>query len=120
MKPVQIVTKQSLKKLIDESNDTKLHHVIGRAIMVLYNNQTPIEQSTLSTRMDNSMGFAHCDARVGTLSAQAYISKQSLDPWMLRHWTKITSNGFPRICKYTRQLNDAAIRKAKLWNSISK
>lgn len=85
--------------------------VIGRALVAIHRNQTDAEQINLTTTKQNGIGFCKPDARVGSIGARMYNSKGKLDSWVIRIWLQPAKDGFPRICKYTNQLQ--AIAQAK-------
>ncbi len=105
-----IVTKDRLEYLLQKDPTTRMH-TIGRALVVLYNNQTSSEQDSSSTRITNGEGFTQADARSGSIGARFYASKGRLDDWAVEKWMKRDARGNRRISKYWRQLDEAA--KAK-------
>lgn len=106
-----LVTKQSLTDMLTkESKPGIRQHIIGRALVILYNSQTDEEVANKETKDHNGVGFGAYDANVGTRCAEYYIEHGELEEWMLNLWMKKTSRGI-MITKYWRQLNDAAIRK---------
>lgn len=106
-----IVTKQSLNHLLQDP--TKRANVIGRALVVLFHNQTQSEQADNTTKIYNDIGFTGADAKSGSLTAKFYLKHGTLLQWQINRWMKPGKSGFPRLCKYHRQLNIAAERKAK-------
>lgn len=115
-----VVTRESLQAMLDQANEIKRAHIIGRALVVLFNRQTADEQAQDKTDNLNSVGFSGADARTGCLSAKSYLkSKRTaletntapLQDWQVEKWYKKGRNGFSRICKYARQLNEAAEAK---------
>lgn len=106
-----IVTKQSLLLLL--ADESKRVHVIGRALVALFERQTASEQSSDATTAANNVGFAGSDARGGSLTAKSYMKNKTLAPWQVERWMRIGKNGFPRICKYANQLNDIAMEKRR-------
>lgn len=116
-----IVTRESLQEMLDQADEIKRAHILGRALVVLFNNQTDDEKSKDSTENLNSMGFSGADARTGSLCAKSYLKNKRhaldtntapLQDWQVEKWFKKGSNGYSRICKYARQLNEAAEAKA--------
>lgn len=103
-----IVTAKSLMDMIEAADSVKRGHIIGRALVVIFNNQTNLEKAVNATQEDNGIGFAGMDARSGTLTAKSYIKYGSLLPWQIEAWTKRNARGVMRIAKYHRQLNEAA------------
>lgn len=115
-KPAALVTKESLQALIDaaytlDNPNDRLQHIIGRALVGIYKRQTASEQVTHDTKEDNGVGFAGCDARGGSLTAKSYLRSQTLVTWQIEGWTRRASNGYARICKYAKQLNEIALEK---------
>jgi hypothetical protein len=106
----KIVTKDSLLQLLDCSPERKAQ-IVGRALVVLFNRQVEDEKTSNDTRHLNMRGFAPCDAYSGTLTAKYYLKHRRLLDWQLERWLAPTSKGYPRIAKYTRQLNEAANEK---------
>lgn len=107
-----IVTRQSLQDLLNRDNREFVMHVVGRALVVLFNNQTESEKCSDATEQDNGIGFSGADARSGTLTAKSYIKNGRLQDWQVDRWLKPGSNGYARLTKYAKQLNEAAIAKA--------
>lgn len=103
-----IVTKQTLLDMLND--EKKRQHVIGRALVALFNRQTQAEQSANTTDNLNGIGFAGCDARSGSLTAKSYIKNGTLQQWQIDKWMT-PSRGYPRICKYAKQLNAIAVEK---------
>jgi hypothetical protein len=103
-----IVTRQSLQSMLDKADDVKRQHIIGRALIVLFERQTEAEKVTNDTKEDNGVGFAGCDAKSGTLTAKYFLKHRSLLPWQVNAWMKRSKAGYARICKYHSQLNEAA------------
>jgi hypothetical protein len=99
------VTKDSLAEMLKHQNPKYVEAVIGRALIVILENQTKDEQSAAETIEDNGIGFTGSDARTGTITAKYYQKHNKLEPWMVEKWVKIGKSGYPRICKYHKQLN---------------
>lgn len=117
MKKVKLVTSASLVQLIETyrtaDGNRGLSAVLGRAVTAIYNRQTADEQDSLVSINRNGRGFTAFDAKVGTLTAEYFKSSNGwLLPWQIRYWLKITSTGYPRICRYAKQLNEVAEQKA--------
>lgn len=108
-KPVEkLVTKESLRKMIDDSiaaGDDKWFHVVGHALVVLYKRQTIDEQRRQTTDEANGCGFNGIDAQFGTECAERYINHR-----LSRRQAEVWIKG-NRIFKYHAQLNEAAIAK---------
>ena len=106
-----IVTRDSIKTMLENPNRAYRQAVIGRALIVLLKNQTADEQVSNETKEDNGIGFTGADARAGSLTAKFWIKHQRLEDWMIDNWCRVGKSGFPRLAKYHRQLN--AVAKAK-------
>jgi hypothetical protein len=107
-----IVTRTSLQTMIDQADDIKVQHVIGRALVALFQRQTESEKSTNDTHNENDIGFSGADAKSGSLTAKYYLKHKKLEQWQIEKWTKRSKNGYARLTKYHKQLNDVAVRKA--------
>jgi hypothetical protein len=105
-----IVTAQNLNQMLQDP--VKRQHVIGRALVALFRRQTEAERQTNDTRVWNTVGFSGADARRGSLTAKYYLKHKSLLDWQVEQWMRPARNGLPRLCKYTRQLNEIAIQRA--------
>lgn len=112
MKQQAIVTRESLKAMLDAADRKKRADIIGRALVRLLERQTDSERNSRATHNDNGIGFASCDADVGTRTAEGYMRYKSLLDWQLEVWMAPGRGGYPRICKYHRQLNEVATEKA--------
>lgn len=106
-----IVTRESLQKMLNNPNRDKVKQVVGRALVVLFNNQTQDEKSMNTTNKDNGIGFTGADARSGSLTAKAFLKNNTLEDWQLDRWLKPAASGFSRLTKYHKQLNEAALAK---------
>lgn len=101
----KIVTSAVLVQLIKTHGAAK---VISRAIVAIYGRQTAEEKSGEATIANNGVGFTAYDARVGTLTAKHWLATNSLEPWMINYWMKETKQGYPKICRYAKQLDQIA------------
>lgn len=102
-----LVTKDSLKALLERDPV----RVVGRALVAIFQNQTEDERENNTTTELNGIGFSGCDARSGVIGAKTFIKNGTLRDWQVEQWTRPAANGYPRICKYARQLNDIAVAK---------
>lgn len=109
-----IVTKESLSKMINRASVDKQKQIVGRALVVMFNNQTESEKATDSTREQNGEGFASMDSYTGSLTAKYFLKHRTIQDWQLKKWLKPQKNGYYRICKYHRQLNEAALKRRGL------
>ncbi len=109
---MNIVTKDTLNTMLSNPNPSYVMHVVGRALVGIYSNQTADEQMQNSTTRHNGIGFAGCDARSGSLTAKFYLKHKRLEDWMVNNWLKVNSKTtYPRLCKYHNQLNQIAQTK---------
>ena len=104
----QLVTQESLQAMLDNPDQVYVAHVIGRALAALLNRQTQEEQSSNETRLHNNIGFTGADGRSGSLTAKSYIKRNGLQDWQIERWVKRGKNGFSRLTKYAKQLNEIA------------
>lgn len=114
MKAEKLVTKEWLAAKVAADP----YHVIGRALLAIYQNQTSQEQANSTTFFKNGIGFAKPDARTGAIGARQFAAGKLAD-WVVNIWKKVPDGKqFPRICKYAEQLNKIAQAKAELRLSI--
>lgn len=101
-----MVNKMNTKaEVISLFDNTRLApRAVGRALVVLYNNQTLHEKDTKSTSVHNNIGFSSCDAFIGSKCAEYFIKNNRLKDWMVNYWLKKNARGTRRIAKYHRQL----------------
>ena len=100
-------TKEYIINLL-EKNDK----AVGRALMVLLNNQTFDEQQAKDVKYQNGKGFAAPDAFIGTsMAIQAKARGGLLSPKQVSYWRKKNKTGAMRIGKYWKQLVIAAEAK---------
>ena len=112
-KQTAIVTRESLRTMLLNPNRAYVEKVAGRALVVLFRNQTATEQHANTTNNDNGVGFTGADARSGSLTAKYYMKHQHLTDWQLDAWLRAGKTGYPRICKYWAQLDRAAQLKSQ-------
>lgn len=108
-----IVTKDSLKTMLANPNRAFVARVVGKALVHIYNRQTEAEKAIDATQQDNGIGFTGADAFSGSLTAKYFMKHKDLQDWQLDKWLKLDSKGYPRICKYHKQINEEAEKKAK-------
>ena len=107
-----VVTKESLNTMLQHENPNYIKHVIGRALVAIFKRQTENEKISNSTTVHNNIGFAGCDARSGSLTAKYFLKHNNLLDWQVDLWVK-DWRGYPRICKYWKQLNEISESKSK-------
>lgn len=116
-KPTVLVTRESIQLMLNNPNHVYVAKVVGRALVGLFERQTEHEQSVNHTEEHNTIGFAGCDGRSGSLTAKTFLKRGTLEEWQIDRWTKVSPRtGFARLCKYHKQLNEIAIRKAQKKN----
>lgn len=109
-----IVTAESLAKMIKEASTEKQIHIVGRALVALYNRQTAVEQNVSESIARNRRGFCSADSKSGSSAARHYLSMRTLNGYELRRWLSTNfKTGRPYICKYFRQLNEVANEKLR-------
>lgn len=101
-----MLTKEFILHLL-ETND----RAIGRALVVLLNNQTADEQVSEDVRYLNGKGFRPCHARMGTSMAQFFLRNNYLSKKQIDYWRARDRAGNMRIGIYHRQLIEAAKEK---------
>jgi hypothetical protein len=111
MKLQPLVTKDSLRDMLNDSRKEFVAAVIGKALVRIFERQTASEQNTMATNQDNGIGFTGADAFGGSITAKYFIKHGTLLGWQVARWTKLVKDGYPRICKYHRQLNEIALQK---------
>lgn len=114
MKKQALVTRDSLQTMLDQADDVKRQHIIGRALVALFERQTQDEKAVNDTKVLNNVGFQACDAKSGSLTAKTYLKRKALEAWQVEKWTRRQASGYARICKYAGQLNEVALAKRQL------
>lgn len=112
----KIVTKANLSSRLTDDNTTKVMHTVGRALVVLLNNQTSSESQLNTTNVQNGIGFTGADARQGSICAKTYIKHGKLFDWQLERWLSVGATGNICLAKYWKQLNVAANAKRRITN----
>jgi hypothetical protein len=108
-----IVSRDSLQQMLDQADThEKRAKIIGRALVALFARQTEGEKQANTTDNWNTVGFSGADARSGSLTAKSFMKHGTLQDWQVERWTKRGVNGFSRLTKYHRQLNEIAEAKA--------
>lgn len=107
----KIITKGTLLQLITNASYEKRARIIGRALVCLLNRQTDDEKRDNDTKVTNLRGFSQCDSRAGSITAKYFLKHGKLLDWQMDNWLKTTKSGYPKICKYHRQLNEEANSK---------
>jgi hypothetical protein len=109
-----IVTRDSLKQMLVTATPERQIQIIGRALVRIFEGQTAAEKAANTTDVDNGIGFSGADAKAGTLTAKYFLKHKTLLQWQVTKWMQHSAEGYPRICKYHKQLN--AIAEAKASN----
>lgn len=87
--------------------------VLGRALLAIYRRQTESEKTAFATKYANGIGFSGPDAKLGSRCAEYFQKNGTLAPWMAKVWL-VEKAGYPRICKYAKQLNEIANEKQQI------
>jgi hypothetical protein len=109
----QLVTQESLQAMLDNPDQVYVAHVIGRALVGLLKRQTDAEQASNATQVHNNIGFTGADGRSGSLTAKSYLKRNGLQDWQIERWVKRGKNGYSRLTKYAKQLNEIANEKVE-------
>lgn len=109
----RIVTRESLRKMLEVASPERKAKIVGRACVALFKRQTEAEKMDNSTKVVNLRGFCAQDARTGSITAKYFIKHGSLQDWQVEKWTKEDRRGTPRIVKYWRQLDEEAQEKKR-------
>ena len=115
-----IVSKNGLQMMLEDASAEKRSHIVGRACVVLFDRQTKDEKVTNTTNNHNNVGFTGADARSGSLTAKYYLKHKKLLEWQVERWMKMQKSGYARLCKYHKQLNEAAAAKAAKAHMIKR
>ena len=107
----KLVTRESIRTMLRNPNPRYVEVVVGRALVALLQRQTKDEQCANDTREHNGVGFTGADARSGSITAKTFIRDNKLLDWQVGSWKKIAKNGYPRLAKYHKQLNEIALEK---------
>lgn len=108
-----LVTKKSLAALLRSGNPRKTETIIGRAATLLYGSQTESEKNNSNSKVLNGVGFTSYDAILGSKTARMWMRCRRLTPNIIELWLKPNNKGFPRLCKYHKQLNIVAMKKQR-------
>lgn len=107
----KVVTREFIETFLATKSEQAIMQFIGRALVVIFKNQTASEQRSNMTTVHNNIGFTGADAISGSLSAKSFMKNGKLADWQVKKWTKKSKNGVSRIAKYHRQLDIAAQAK---------
>ncbi len=102
-----IVTRDSMRAMLTNDNPQYVIAVVGRALVAIFQRQTEAEKSANVTDNHNGIGFSGTDAKSGSLTAKYFLKNKTLQQWQVDNWTRVV-NGYPRLCKYHKQLNEIA------------
>lgn len=107
-----MITRNSLQEMIENCQDKG--KIIGRALLVVFRNQTNDEQNQNITRIHNNKGFTPADAHSGCIHAKYFLKHGTLADWMIEKWMKKNEKGIMRIAKYHAQVDVAAKEKSRM------
>ena len=108
-----IVTQNYIENFVATKSPEKVAQFIGRALVVVFNNQTESEKTVNTTNVDNGVGFTGADAHSGSITAKYFLKHGTLLDWQVERWTKRNRKGTMRFAKYWRQLDAAAQAKVR-------
>lgn len=106
-----MITREWVIEKLETENRLFQERLIGRCLIVLFNNQTNFEKKANCTNQNNNVGFNGRDGKSGVIGAKYYLKHGKLLDWQIEKWKKKDKNGIPRIAKYYKQFNEAAMRK---------
>lgn len=106
-----MLDKHEIEMVFNKENSHIRMHAVGRALLVLYKNQTAHEQIVEQTREHNNIGFNSSDAKRGTSMAKFYSKRNYLTEKQVNWWLTPTKNQSSRIIKYWKQLAIAASQR---------
>ena len=109
----KLITHDILQSMIDSNNREYVEKVVGRALIAIMKRQTDDERIINETKITNNIGFTGADARSGTITAKYFLKHKRLENWQIERWLKRGKNGYSRITKYSKQLNEIANEKSK-------
>jgi len=112
------VSRQYMIEYLRTQPRAKQIQFVGRALVVIFNNQTSAEKQSDTTNEDNGIGFTGADAFGGGLTAKYFLKHKTLLDWQFEKWVKPNTRGVPRIVKYWKQLDAAA--QAKVSKPVPK
>jgi hypothetical protein len=102
------ITKEQIVQLL-ETNDK----AVIRALLVVYANQTSMEQQLEQTAANNGVGFTGFEGKIGANMAKFAQRTGYLTPKQIAFWRKRDKRGVMKIGKYWKQLQVAAENKAR-------
>lgn len=108
-----LVTRKYIENYIATHSQEQVAQFVGRALVVIFRNQTDAERQSNVTNQDNGVGFTGADAHSGCLTAKSFLKRGTLQDWQIEKWTKRNRKGTMRLAKYWRQLDAEAQRKAR-------
>ena len=104
-----IITKSWIVQYIKEKPFFLAKAMVGRALWRLWRRQTADEQRDKKTKHRNARGFNAFDAVPGSIAGQYYDKHGTITDQMFAEWTALRGRGgYPKICRYSRQLNEIA------------
>ena len=108
------VTKSWLTNYIKTRSRIQAKAMVGRALWRLWQRQTADEQATKTTKHKNGRGFNAFDAKSGSAAGQYYLRNGTLTNEIFNKWIAPRGrHGFPKICRYSRQLSEISEEEAK-------
>lgn len=114
-----VIDRDWVQNQLDTRKGDALVQFIGRALVVIFKNQTESERMANTVSVDNGVGFASMDGRSGGLTAKYFLKHKTLLSWQVDMWTKKGSRGFARLAKYHAQLAVAADQARQTAASVS-
>ncbi len=108
-----MIDRNWVQNQIDTRKGDALAQFVGRALVVMFNNQTASEKMVNTVSEDNGVGFTGADGHGGCLTAKYYLKHKTLQDWQIERWIKKGKNGYSRLTKYHAQLEAAVLSRMK-------
>jgi len=93
----KIVTRESIQTMLENQDPLFVTAVVGKALVVLLNNQTREEAASNVTNKHNGVGFTGADAFTGSVTAKYFLKHKTLLDWQVAKWTKPGKKGYARL-----------------------
>jgi hypothetical protein len=99
----QVITRDSLSELLENSSMEKLKKIVGLICYHVFLLQTRREQKGNFTATISPFGFTRQDAHDMSISAKTYRKSGAVAEWVVKKYQK--ENGPNALVKYAEQLN---------------
>jgi hypothetical protein len=106
-----VLTKAALQQQIKQASPSEREMLITDAVSALYVRHTEREKEVGSAIHLNDLGFDRPDAPTGLRDGRN-LRAHGTTP-SINYWTRVDVNGWYKLCKYHKQLNEVAYAKMK-------